>query len=826
MFKLLYKPFLKFFKSRNDRKLKLYYSRVKRINELEEKMVKLTNEEITLKREEFIQRLTKGESLNDLLPESFALVREASKRSLGMRHFDVQLIGGMVLHEGMIAEMKTGEGKTLVASLAIYLNSLKNKVHLVTANDYLAKRDSETLSLLYSLLGVSVGVITSSTPIPNRKKEYKQDVVYTTNNELGFDYLRDNMRMEKDEMSLINHELSFAIVDEIDSILIDEARTPLIISGIAEGGDEFYNEASFIVKTLSDSSFEIDETQRSVYLTEQGYSEIEEALRKIGILEKDEVLFGDSSYLDQILKPEIYFRNGKIVNFINNALRAEKLFKQDIDYIIKGEGKNSRVLIIDEFTGRISEGRRYSNGLHQALEAKHNAPIQPESQTIASITYQNYFRMYKKLAGMTGTAQTEAEEFREIYKLDVVSIPTNKKISRIDENDLIYRTKREKFSAIANFVEELHTKGQPVLIGTVSIEKSEQLSEIFKQKKLPHNVLNAKFHEKEAEIIADAGKKGAITIATNMAGRGTDIVLGGNLEKKLLKTTNPEKERQIKDEYFKEAEEVKKAGGLYIIGSERHESRRVDNQLRGRSGRQGDIGYSKFFLSLEDDLLRIFGGKTLDSVLSKLGFKEGESIDHPWLNSVIERAQKKVEARNFEIRKNLIKYDNLLNEQRHIIYTKRLALVYGGNEEMTNEMSNIIEEEVDVIFEAFLKAKEAEEINIVDITRKMFNIQESIILEGDINELKEKVLIAVNQIYHEKTLMKDFESRQKFILLQSLDYSWKEHLYGIDMIHSKISLRSYAQKDPLNEYKLEIFKAFEECLAGYRKLVIINTFKN
>ena len=810
----------KIFGTRNERKLKQYTAIVAKINALEPKFEALSNEEITSKKHEFKERFTKGESLNQLLPECFALVREASKRTLKMRHFDVQLIGGMVLNEGKIAEMKTGEGKTLVASLAVYLNHLNGRVHVVTANDYLAKRDATTLKPLYSLLGLSAGYITSGVPLSERKEIYEGDVIYTTNNELGFDYLRDNMKTQYEEMALITHDLNFAIVDEIDSILIDEARTPLIISGEAEQDFDFSAEAVHIIAKLSDEAYEIDEKSKSAYLTEKGYTEVEDELRKMGALGKEESLFGETSYVDSVLNPETYFKNGKIIHFINQALRAEKLFKKDVDYIIK----DRKVMIIDEFTGRISEGRRFGNGLHGALEAKHKLKVEPETQTIASITYQNYFRMYKKLAGMTGTAQTEADEFREIYKLEVVSIPTNKKVARVDENDVIYKTEAEKFKAIVEFVEKLHEKGQPVLIGTVSITKSETLSKLFKERGLKHNVLNAKLHEKEAEVIADAGRKGAITIATNMAGRGTDIMLGGNLEKKLLLAKNEAEREKITQDHLKEAEEVKQAGGLFILASERHESRRIDNQLRGRSGRQGDVGYSKFFLSLQDDLLRIFGGKMLENLLSKFGFKEGEAIDHPWLNSVIEKAQKKVEAHNFEVRKNLLKYDNMLNEQRRIVYSKRLSIVKSP-ETLADEMNDIITEEVESLFTALAKAKNEEEVNVVETIRKIFNISEEIPIEGDISTIKEKALIVINQMYAERTSNSEFLRRQHFVVLKCLDHSWKEHLYGVDNIKSKISLRSYAQKDPLNEYKLELFKAFEEMLLNYRKLVVMNTFQ-
>lgn len=812
---------LKLFSTRNERKLKHYRQIVEKINKLEESVSILTNEEILSRKDIFKTRIQNGENLESILPEGFAVVREASKRILKMRHFDVQLIGGMVLHDGMIAEMKTGEGKTLAATLAVYINSLVGKVHVVTANDYLAKRDATTLEPLYSLLGISVGFIINETDIESRKEIYQKDVIYTTNNELGFDYLRDNMKRDFNEMGLIRNELLFAIIDEIDSILIDEARTPLIISGEAEHEFDFVNEASFIVSKLDETCYELDEKQRSIYFTEEGYTKIEESLREINILGKDELLFGDSSYRDSILKPELYFRNGKIIHCLNAALRAEKLFKKDVDYIVK----DRKILIIDEFTGRVAEGRRFGGGLHQALEAKHNLKIHPETQTIASITYQNYFRLYKKLAGMTGTAETEAEEFREIYKLDVVSIPTNKKVIRIDKNDFIYKTEKEKLDAIVNTVKELNTKGQPVLVGTVSISKSEVLSKLFTQNNLKHNVLNAKLHEKESEIIADAGRLSAITIATNMAGRGTDIMLGGSLEKKLHGILDGEEKEKIITEHKKEEEAVKNAGGLFILASERHESRRIDNQLRGRSGRQGDIGYSQFFLSLQDDLLRIFGGKALEGMLSKLGFKEGEVIDHPWLNSVIERAQKKVESHNFEIRKNILKYDNLLNEQRQIVYSKRMKIVKSSNE-IFEELDDIIINELEALVSIVDSSQEDSLQNLSLSIKTLFNVSEDIQEAKDATSMKDQFYVIIKDILKKREGDLLFIEAEKVILLKSLDYCWKEHLYGIDNIRSKISLRSYAQKDPLNEYKLELFKAFEEMMINYRKLVILNTFKS
>lgn len=817
--KFLRSLFLKFFSTRNERKLKACQVIIDKINELESSFASCSADEIKAKRNIFLERFKNGETLESLLPECFAVVREASKRVLKMRHFDVQLIGGIALHEGKIAEMKTGEGKTLVATLAAFLNSLQGKVHVVTANDYLAKRDALHLTPLYNALGAEVGLVTNETPQEKRKAEYAKDIIYTTNNELGFDYLRDNMALSIDKMALIPHKLSFAIVDEIDSILIDEARTPLIISGESEGELDYINEAAYIIRHLSPSSFEVDESQKNIYFTESGYTEVESMLRKMGVIGQDEFLFGEASYKDSILKPEIYFRNSKIIHFLNAALRAAKLFHADKDYMVSKD----QILIIDEFTSRISEGRRFGNGLHQALEVKHGIKPRPEMHTVASITYQNYFRLYKKLAGMTGTAQEEAEEFREIYKLDVISIPTNKKVIRMDKNDIIYKSEREKFQAIIKIVEELHNKGQPILIGTASITKSETLSQLFTEKRLKHTVLNAKHHEKESEIIANAGCFGALTIATNMAGRGTDIMLGGNLEKKLEGITDANQIARITKEHLNEAEKVRAAGGLFILASERHESRRIDDQLRGRSGRQGDIGYSQFFLSLQDDLLRIFGGSSLENILSKLGFKEGEAIDHPLLNKVIKRAQRKVESHNFEIRKNLLKYDDLLNQQRHIIYSKRMEIVQPGNG-FEKEMEEIISDELESIF-LLIEASEKEEIfSVEDSLRKMFGLPETFKLEGESAVLKQKIEMEVNYKYRKK--IEEEPEKHRFIILQCLDYAWKEHLQAVDSIKGKVSLRSYAQKDPLNEYKIELFKAFEEMMLNYRKLVIRNTFSS
>ena len=652
----------KLFGSTNDRKINALKPIVEQINSLEQEIEKLSNDELKNKTENLKKLAKENNNLDNILPEAFALVREASKRTIGQRHYDVQLMGGIILHQGKISEMKTGEGKTLVATLAAFLNALKGKgVHIITVNDYLAKRDAEWMGQIYKFLGLSVGCLTGETPDEERKKIYQSDIIYGTNNEFAFDYLRDNMKLSLEEM--VQRDFEFCIVDEVDSILIDEARTPLIISGPAEDTSTEYFLCNKIVNNLNDQHYKKDEKDRNVTLNDQGVDEIEKKLLELNLLK------GDNFY-----DP----RNISLVHNINQSLKANVLFHKDKDYIVK----DNSVQLIDEFTGRVLEGRRYSDGLHQAIEAKEGVPIQNENQTFASTTYQNYFRLYKKLSGMTGTAMTEAQEFFDIYKLDVVEVPTNVAVERLDLNDQIYRTENEKINAIIENIKEANNKGQPVLVGTTSIEKSEQLSLQLKNNNISHNVLNAKYHEKEASIIAQAGRLKAVTIATNMAGRGTDIQLGGNLELRKLEALDVKNEEIL---FKKEKEEVMTAGGLFVIGTERHESRRIDNQLRGRSGRQGDKGKSIFFLSLEDDLMRIFGSERIDSMLQKLGFKEGESIDHPWINKALEKAQQKVEARNFDIRKSLLQFDDVMSDQRKVIYEQRLEILKTKNiYEITN----------------------------------------------------------------------------------------------------------------------------------------------
>ena len=638
------------FGSENDRVLKRMQASVDAINALEPELEKLSDEELVARTPWLQERIKNGETLDDLLVDAFATVREGSKRTLGQRHFDVQLLGGIVLHEGKIAEMKTGEGKTLVATLAVYLNALKGRgVHVVTVNDYLAQRDSAWMGAVYEFLGLSVGVIVQGLSDEERQMAYQSDVTYGTNNEFGFDYLRDNMKFRLEDMC--QRDFEFAIVDEVDSILIDEARTPLIISGPAEDSSELYRNVNELIPKLLDADYEKDEKQRTVMLTEAGTEKIEQ------LLQEKELVSGEGMYDSQ---------NISVVHHVNQALRAHKLFTRDVDYMVR----NDMVVIIDEFTGRAMEGRRYSDGLHQAIEAKEFVTVQNENQTLASITFQNYFRLFPKLAGMTGTAMTEASEFAEIYALDVVEIPTNTDINRQDEDDEVYRTENEKWSAIMDLIEDCRKRGQPALVGTVSIEKSEILSNLLKKKRIEHQVLNARFHEQEAQIIAQAGAPGAVTIATNMAGRGTDIQLGGHAEMRIANETDGNdtaRENEIRSEVVEEKNKVIGANGLYVIGTERHESRRIDNQLRGRSGRQGDPGASKFFLSLEDDLMRIFGSERMDGMLKKLGLEEGEAIIHPWINKALEKAQQKVEARNFDIRKQLLKYDDVMNDQRKVI---------------------------------------------------------------------------------------------------------------------------------------------------------------
>ncbi|MBF0370637.1 MAG: preprotein translocase subunit SecA [Magnetococcales bacterium] len=798
----------KVFGSSNDRYLRKLRPITDKINALEPDFEKLTAEEIRAKTEEFKKRVADGEDLDHILPEAFALVREASKRTTGMRHFDVQLIGGIVLHEGKISEMKTGEGKTLVATLALYLNALTGKgTHLVTVNDYLAKRDAEWMGQIYNYLGLTVGVIVHGLDDAQRQEAYKADITYGTNNEFGFDFLRDNMKFTLEEM--VQRELNFAIVDEVDSILIDESRTPLIISGPTEDNtDKYYKVDRLIYQITKEEHYTVDEKAKSVVFTEEGNEKIEELLTEFNIL-KEGGLYDVG--------------NVETVHHVNQALRAHALFERDTDYIVK----DGEVVIIDEFTGRMMPGRRYSDGLHQALEAKEQVVIQNESQTLASITFQNLFRMYNKLAGMTGTADTEAAEFKSTYNLDVILIPTHRDMVRIDHDDVVYRTLDEKLDAIVEDIRDCHERGQPVLVGTISIEKSELLAKILKKHKIPHNVLNAKYHEKEAEIVSQAGRKGAVTIATNMAGRGTDIQLGGNPDMRVrneIPIGIPEEERasreaKIRAECEEEKVAVLAAGGLHILATERHEARRIDNQLRGRSGRQGDPGSSRFFLSLQDDLMRIFGSDRMDGMLQKLGLQEGEAIIHPWINKAIESAQKKVEGRNFDIRKNLLKFDDVMNQQRKVIYDQRWELMEA--KEITEFLTDIRGELLDDMMgtyipeEAYPEQWQAKEFH--DAALKQFGVTlpieewqvEDGVIAKTVRDRTWEAIQAHNQEREERMGGELLRYLEKSILLQILDYLWKEHLLNMDHLKEGIHLRGYAQKDPLNEYKQEAFQLFD-----------------
>ena len=800
------------FGSENDRVLKRMQASVDAINALEPELEKLSDEELVARTPWLQERIQNGETLDDLLVDAFATVREGSKRTLGQRHFDVQLLGGIVLHEGKIAEMKTGEGKTLVATLAVYLNALKGRgVHVVTVNDYLAQRDSAWMGAVYEFLGLSVGVIVQGLSDEERQMAYQSDVTYGTNNEFGFDYLRDNMKFRLEDMC--QRDFEFAIVDEVDSILIDEARTPLIISGPAEDSSELYRNVNELIPKLLDADYEKDEKQRTVMLTEAGTEKIEQ------LLQEKELVSGEGMYDSQ---------NISVVHHVNQALRAHKLFTRDVDYMVR----NDMVVIIDEFTGRAMEGRRYSDGLHQALEAKEFVTVQNENQTLASITFQNYFRLFPKLAGMTGTAMTEASEFAEIYALDVVEIPTNTDINRQDEDDEVYRTENEKWSSIIDLIEDCRKRGQPALVGTVSIEKSEILSNLLKKKRIEHQVLNARFHEQEAQIIAQAGAPGAVTIATNMAGRGTDIQLGGHAEMRIANETDGNgtaRENEIRSEVVEEKNKVIGANGLYVIGTERHESRRIDNQLRGRSGRQGDPGTSKFFLSLEDDLMRIFGSERMDGMLKKLGLEEGEAIIHPWINKALEKAQQKVEARNFDIRKQLLKYDDVMNDQRKVIYEQRREIMNAEdvNATVTDMRHEVIESLVNKTIPAgtyheqwdldTLAAEVAGTLNL-DEDIKQWAEEEGVADQ----EILERLLEASNRRLAEKAAnygSELFRMAEKSILLQVIDQQWKEHLLALDHLRQGINLRAYAQRDPLNEYKREAFNLFDEMLESVRHTI-------
>jgi preprotein translocase subunit SecA len=805
----------KVFGSHNERFLKKLKPIVDQINSLEKDIEKLSDDELAAQTIKFKERLAQGEALDSLLPEAFATTREAAKRTLGQRHFDVQLMGGIVLHRGMIAEMATGEGKTLVATLPCYLNALTGKgVTVVTVNDYLAKRDAEWMGAIHRKLGLTVGCILNEMSDSERQEAYACDITYATNNELGFDYLRDNMKFRMDEV--VQRGFNYAIVDEVDSILIDEARTPLIISGPAEDSSELYIAANKVIPSLSAEHFEKDEKSKSVTFTELGSQRIEESFEQMGLLR------GGSLYDIQ---------NISLVHHANQALRAHKTFARDVDYIVKDD----KIIIIDEFTGRMMDGRRYSDGLHQALEAKEGVVIQNENQTLASITFQNYFRLYNKLAGMTGTAKTEAAEFADIYNLDVIQITTNVPVVRKDQDDEVYRTEEEKIGAITKLIKERHTAKQPILVGTVSIEKSEQLSQHLKKQSIPHQVLNARYHEQEAGIVAQAGRPGAVTIATNMAGRGTDIKLGGNVDVRIADeqakagdTKDFKKlEDKIRAEMKEASNEVREAGGLYVIGTERHESRRIDNQLRGRSGRQGDPGASKFFLSLQDDLMRIFGSDRLNNMLQRLGLQEGEAITHPWVNKALERAQQKVEARNYDIRKHLLKYDNVMNDQRKVVYEQRRELMQQDDaSEMIQEMR---EDVLDTMIDRFIPKNAYPDQWEVDALHeeclRLFGLdlpikewsQEEGIAEQEIHERITKAVTDHMQSKEGKYGAPLMRVAEKSILLRVLDQNWKDHLLILDHLRQGIGLRGYAQRDPLNEYKQEAFSLFHEMLHRIRE---------
>ena len=791
---LFTRTFSKIFKSSNQQELDKIQNIIQAVNNKENEVKTLNEADFREKTFNFKKNAQNGTlNIDEIIPESFALVREAAKRTLGERHYDVQLAGGLILHKGMIAEMKTGEGKTLVSTLPAYLNSLLGKgVHIVTVNDYLAKRDSAWMGKVFNYLGVSIGCITNDLEDIERKKNYNYDITYATNNELGFDYLRDNMKYELNEMVQRNH--NFCIVDEVDSILIDESRTPLIISGRLDDKTTLYVTSNEFIKHLQKNHYELDEKNKNVILTDLGIDKIEKLAIQKRLLKNNN--FYDPANLD-------------LVHHVNQALKANLLFKKDTDYIVR----EKKVQIIDEFTGRVLEGRRFSDGLHQAIEAKENVKVEEENQTLASITYQNYFRLYQKLAGMTGTAMTESEEFYDIYKLNVVSIPTNKDMLRKDFNDQIYRTENEKYNAITNKIIECNKKGQPVLVGTTSIDKSEKISNYLNNKKIKHNVLNAKQHAKEARIIAEAGKVEAVTIATNMAGRGTDIKLGGN--KDFMYDGKKENISDVKQNEDK----VKRLGGLFIIGTERHESRRIDNQLRGRAGRQGDPGSTIFFISLQDELMRIFGGNSIDGMLQKLGLKENESIDHPWINKAMERAQKKVESRNFDIRKTLIKFDDVMNDQRQVIFSQRLNIL--KNQNIDEILDDFLEEVLDNLNNAKLKHQKSADDKIFLTETK--NITGNTLSDNELLEFaklnKDDFNKKIKNLYSDKKnlrikILGDSQNSnlEKKIFLQIIDFSWRSHLQYLEQLRQVIGLRQYGQKDPLSEFKKEAFILFEGLL--------------
>ncbi|EKX58240.1 preprotein translocase subunit SecA [Cereibacter sphaeroides] len=806
----------KIFGTPNDRKVKSVRSLVARINDLEPEFQALSDEGIKQKTAEFQRRVQEGgESLDDLLPEAFANCREGARRALGLRAFDVQLMGGIFLHQGNIAEMKTGEGKTLVATFPAYLNALAGKgVHVVTVNDYLAKRDAEWMGKVYAQLGLATGVVYPFQSDEEKKAAYAADITYATNNELGFDYLRDNMKASKEEMRQRGH--FFAIVDEVDSILIDEARTPLIISGPSQDRSDLYTKVDKLIPELVEEHYKLDEKTRNVTFTEEGNEFLEKRLLETGLLPEGQSLYDPESTT--------------IVHHVNQGLRAHKLFNRDQQYIVRDD----EIMLIDEFTGRMMRGRRLSDGLHQAIEAKEGVSIQPENVTLASVTFQNYFRLYEKLGGMTGTAATEAEEFMEIYGLGVVEVPTNRPVARADEHDAVYRTAREKHDGIVASIKDAHERGQPILVGTTSIDKSEALSDLLKTAGIPHNVLNARQHEQEAQIVADAGKLGAVTIATNMAGRGTDIQLGGNVEMKVMQalaadpTAHPDEVRaRIEAEHAEEKERVKEAGGLFVLGTERHESRRIDNQLRGRSGRQGDPGRSAFFLSLEDDLMRIFGSDRLDKVLSTLGMKEGEAIVHPWVNKSLEKAQAKVEARNFDIRKQLLKFDDVMNDQRKAIFSQRLEIM--ETEDLSEIAQDMRYQVIDDLIDQHMPPRSyADQWDIEGMHRA---VQDKLGLDAplakwaqeegvDQDVVRERLCEASDRQMTEKAEAfgpETMRSIEKQILLQTIDAKWREHLLTLEHLRSVVGFRGYAQRDPLSEYKTEAFALFESMLNSLRQ---------
>jgi preprotein translocase subunit SecA len=809
----------KIFGSSNDRVLKALGAHVEPINALEPRFEAMSDAELQAQTVAFRQRLENGEPLDGMMHEAFAVVREAAKRTLGQRHYDVQLIGGVALHEGKIAEMKTGEGKTLVATLPVYLNALSGKgVHVVTVNDYLAERDAEWMGNIYNFLGMSVGCIKHSVRDEDRRQQYHTDITYGTNNEFGFDYLRDNMKYRLERM--VQRGFNYAIVDEVDSILIDEARTPLIISGPSDSSTELYTSVNRLIPKLEDVHYEKDEKHRSVVMTEDGMERIEELLREANILK-------DGNMYD--------LQNIAMVHHVNQALRAHKLFHRDTDYIVK----DGRVMLIDEFTGRMMEGRRLSEGLHQAIEAKEGVDIQTENQTLASITFQNYFRLYPKLAGMTGTAMTEASEFQEIYNLGVVEMPTHKPITRIDHDDKIYKSLDEKNDAITELIKECRERQQPILVGTVSIEKSEKLAANLKKLKIPHNVLNARYHEQEAHIIAQAGQPGAVTIATNMAGRGTDIQLGGNAEMRIKQEVDeswPDDKKKaaiakIREEIEHNKEIVKNAGGLFVIGTERHESRRIDNQLRGRSGRQGDPGATMFFLSVEDDLMRIFAGDKLEALLAntRIGLKEGEALEHPLISKMLERAQAKVESMHFEVRKNLLKFDNVMNDQRRVIYDQRREIIESDNiEDLVKDMRYQVIE--DMVASSIPAGAYAEQWDVASLHTQVHRLlgldlplaewaKEEGIADA---EILERLIEASDKKMAEKAAnvgIKPWRHIERSIVVQVMDQHWKEHLLGLDHLRQGINLRAFGQRDPLNEYKTEAFAMFEMMLAQLRESI-------